>query len=77
VIRNKEDHWMKWASSFVLHYAVDHYDIWIDHKKIGSTTAANFKIPRLSKGEHEWYVVAVDRYGNERRSSGVFCFTVQ
>ena len=61
----------------------EYYEIWIDDAKVaeitGSTTSTytTYITEALKSGNHIWYVVAVDSFGNKMRSTNISSFAVE
>jgi len=48
---------------------VDHYDVFLDGRRVGTTTATRETVARPRRGPHTLRVVAVDRAGNRGRAA--------
>ncbi|GAI12452.1 unnamed protein product, partial [marine sediment metagenome] len=70
---------LEWGASPDAESGIDHYEIWIDDNNVdnvsGGTTS--WTSGGLSDGSYSWYVMAVDRAGNETQSTSTFSFIQQ
>jgi hypothetical protein len=57
---------------------VDHYEVWVNGKKLGESRKPSFKAEnRIRNGETTWHVVAVGKDGTKVPSKKPFTFTKQ
>ncbi|GAI83368.1 unnamed protein product, partial [marine sediment metagenome] len=68
---------LEWVAAVDNLSGVDHYEVWIDGANVDNTETNSFTTSELSDDNtYDWYVVAVDRAGNEKQSENTFSFTV-
>jgi predicted alpha-1,2-mannosidase len=69
---------LNWENSSSRVAAIDNYEVWINGVRSGEVSAKNtyYVTPALPQGSYQWYVVAVDQFGNYRQSDNTFTFNI-